>query len=209
MTQRWRSIVLIMGVGLGLLAGGCAKPPEDDLARAEEALQAVRDAEGATYAKASLRDVAVALRAAQLEVETQKERFAILRNYDDAKQKLKITMEKAAAARTEAVEAKEAARVEAEDRLEKARAALAAAESSLEEAPRGKGTKADIAALESDVEGIKTQIAALEGQIAAEEYLDAQDKAGSIITAANEVTAEIQAAIDMQAKLMEERRTRR
>ena len=206
--QTWKPLVLSLVAGLGLVSAGCAKPPEEDLARAKEALQAARDAEAAIYAPDPLRDVALALQAAQVEIVTQEERFAILRNYDDAIEHLKTAMERAEATRQEALETKEAARVEAEARLENARAAVARAGSALEDAPRAKGTKADILALTSDLEGIKGQVAQLEGQIAAEEYFDAHDKADSIVVAADAIGQEIQAAIDMQTKLMDQRRQR-
>ena len=160
--QRWRTLIVTLVAVLGLLASGCAKPPIEETARAEQALQAARDAEAALYARASLRDVAVTLRAAQLEVVTQNERFAIMRKYDEAIKLLESTAEKGEATRTEAIEAKEAARTEAEARLEKARFAVADADTALVDAPRGKGTKADLLALVADLDGIRGEVTALE-----------------------------------------------
>lgn len=204
--QRWRPLILTLVVVLGTLASGCANPPDEEMARAEQGLQAARDAEASTYAHASLRDVALSLRAAQLEVVTQSERFAIMRKYDEAIKLLKTTLEKAEATRTEAIDAKEAARMEAEARLGNARQAVSNADTVLVDAPRAKGTKADILALTADLDGIRGEVNALEAQIEAEEYFDAHDKAASIVVAAEAITAEIQAAIDMQARLMDQRR---
>ena len=199
---------MLLPAGLMLAVVGCAEPPMEELGRAEKAVQATREAEARTYARDSLRKAESTLQGAQTEIQTQNERYAILRDYDDAVEQLTTAIREAEAARQEAVEAKEAARLEAEMRLEEARSAVVEAETALAEAPRAKGTKADILALTFDLDGIKVQVIELEAQVAEEEYFDAHDKADSIVVAANEVTAEILAAIEMQAQLMEQRRKR-
>jgi hypothetical protein len=191
----------------GLLAG-CAEPPDAEAQRAQEAVQTVRDAEAETYAPEALRAVETALADAQQEIQTQNERFAIMRDYEEAEKKLASVGEQATAAREEAIAKKEEARLEAEAGYEAAIQAAEAAAAALDEAPRGKGTRADIAALSADLEAIQGEIAELAGQIEAEEYFAAQDKADALIASSEAISEEIRIAVETQKRILSERRNR-
>ena len=191
---------------VGILLVGCAEPPVKEAELSEQALQAARDADAATYASEALLAAEAALRQAQQEVQTQNERFALLRDYEDAIKGLDDGAQKADAAREKADVEKEANRLQAEALLQQAGQAIADAEGSLEKAPRGKGTKADIAALTADLDAIRNELPELETQITTEEYFGAQDKANSVIAAAQSISQEIEAAVEMQAKILAKRR---
>jgi hypothetical protein len=191
-----------------VLTAACAEPPDETTQKAEADLQLVRDAEAETYAPQELRDARVALEDAQGEIQVQNERFAIMRDYEEAEKMLAGAMEKSRIARETAVEKKEEARLEAQRLLQVTVDALAAADASLGDAPRGKGTRADIAALTADLEGVRAELPALAEQIDEEDYFGAHDKAASMTKTAEAITAEIQAAVEMQAKILAERRNR-
>jgi hypothetical protein len=189
-----------------LLAGGCAKPPEQETVRAESALEGARGAEAEKYAAQEFRGAEAALREAKQEIEAQNERFALMRDYEEGTKKLAAAEEKANAAKTAAVANKASAKQEAEDRVRQAREAVTAAETALASAPRGKGTKADIEALTADLDEVKAQLGELDTKLASEDYFGARDRADSLITAANSVSTEIQAAIEAQERIMASKR---
>jgi hypothetical protein len=198
---------LLLLAMIGVLSG-CAEPPEAEAQRAQEAVQTVRDAEAATYAPEALRGVETALVEAQQEIQTQNERFAIMRDYEEAEKMLATVQQTAADAREEATAKKEEARLEAETRYETASQSAAAAAAALEEAPRGKGTRADIAALTADLEAIQGELVELVSQIEAEEYFAAQDKADALIASAEAISEEIQIAVETQERILSKRRNR-
>jgi hypothetical protein len=195
-------------LAMTVLLAGCAEPPEAEAQRTLEAVQTVRDAEAETYAPEALRGVETALAEAQQEIQTQNERFAIMRDYEEAEKKLASTQEMATKAREEAVAKKEEARLEAEAGLEAATQAADAATLALEEAPRGKGTRADIAALSADLEVIRGEILEVASQIEAEEYFAAQDKADTLIASSEAISEEIRIAVETQERILSKRRNR-
>ncbi len=117
-------------------------------------------------------------------------------------------MQKADLARDAATTRKEEARQAAQEARELALAALDQADLAIAEAPRGKGTRADIAALTGDIEGVRTEMPALDALLTEEDYFGARDKAESMAETANAIAAEIQAAVEMQAKILAKRRNR-
>jgi hypothetical protein len=191
-----------------VLTAACAEPPEERVLQAEQELQAARDAEAATYAAAELRDAGLALEEAQQEIQAQNERFAIMRDYEEAENKLAASMEKARLTRETAVERKEEARLAAVESLALAGQAVEEATTALGNAPRGKGTKADILALTADLDGVRSQFPALEAQIDQEDYFAARDKAASITESAQAIAGEIKAAVEMEARILAKRRNR-
>jgi hypothetical protein len=131
-----------------------------------------------------------------------------MRDYEEAEKKLAVAMEKSALTREAAVTRKEEARLAAEAAKSTAQKALEAADVAVADAPRGKGTRADIAALTGDIEGVRNEFPALELLIEEEDYFSARDKAQSMAETAEAISAEIQAAVEMQAKILAKRRNR-
>jgi len=191
-----------------MLTAACAKPPEETIQKAEQDVQAAREAEAETYAPEEFFVARQSMQAVHDETLVQSERFAIMRDYEEAEKLLATAMEKSRIARETAIANKEEARAEAERLLQATLDALVVADAALAEAPRGKGTRADIAALTADLEGVREEIPALETQIAEEDYFSAQDKATSMTETAEAIAAEIQAAVEMQAKILAARRNR-
>ncbi|MCZ6651044.1 MAG: DUF4398 domain-containing protein [Acidobacteria bacterium] len=206
--MRKRIPVLAALAAILVLTAACAEPPEETVLQAEQDLQGARDAEAATYAAEELRDARLALEEAQQEIQAQNERFAIMRDYEEAEKKLAGSMDKARLARETAVERKEEARQAAVESLEFARQAIEEANTALAEAPRGKGTKADISALTADLDGVRSQVPALEAQIDEEDYFAARDKAASMTESAQAIAEEIKAAVEIEARILAKRRNR-
>ncbi len=206
MTKRIPALAALAAVLI--LTTACAEPPEETMLQAEQELQTARDAESDTYAAEELRDARLALEEAQLEVQTQNERFAIMRDYEEAEKMLAGAMEKSRLARDAAVERKEEARLAAVESLNLAQQAIEEATVALADAPRGKGTKADISALTADLDGVISQVPALESQIDEEDYFAARDKGASMAESAQAIAEEIKAAVEIEARILAKRRNR-
>lgn len=191
-----------------VLTAACAEPPAETVLKAEQELQSARDADAATYAAEELRDAVLALEESQQEIQTQNARFAIMRDYEEAEKMLTGSMEKARLTRDEAVERKEEARVAAVASREQVMHAIEGATTALADAPRGKGTKADILALTGDLDGVRAEVPALEMQIDEEEYFAARDKAMSMSESADAIAEEIKIAVEIEAKILAKRRNR-
>ncbi len=191
-----KTTTIFMMLLLVVLVAGCAKPPQEDLTKAQGALQAAKDAQAEKYAKTELQSVEDLLNQANTEIETQNAKFALFRNYDKAKELLAQAFAAGEKAKQAAIDGKAAAKKDAETSLADAKAAVTAAKEILTKAPKGKDTKAEIEAMTSDVAGMETAVTEIEGQIAKEEYLDAAAKAKSVKDKAAQVQSQVQQAID-------------
>ncbi|MFQ5768154.1 MAG: hypothetical protein ACE5ID_09255 [Acidobacteriota bacterium] len=201
--KTWAITLTLFVLGLS----SCAKPPEKEISQAEKAVESAREAsEDSTYAATELRRAEASLAESQREIQTQKERFAIMRSFDHSLELLARVVSEAETARQTALEQKQAAREAAAERLEQAKEALEKARTDLEAAPRGKGTKPDLQALSADLAGIQSQLQEMEEQIEMEKFYQARDKGDSIIAAARDVSQEIQTAQEMRAKILAARR---
>ena len=142
------SKLLILALCLSLVAMGlaCANAPQASIDEAKNALEAAREAGAEEYAPEAWQGAQDALTSAMTEVEAQNERFALLRSYDAAEQLLEEAQQAANTAATEAAEARERARLEAEGLIQEAQTALTAATTAVDTAPKGKGTAANWAA---------------------------------------------------------------
>lgn len=149
---------------------GCAEAPEAEIEAARQALATAETAEAQTWAPQAYEEARAAMDAVQDELDTQSEKWAVSRSYEETNRLLAEAQAKAAAAEQAAVEGKEAARVAAESALEMSRTTLEQASALLSEVEackrRPKGFTTDVAALRTSLEGLQTQhaeAAALDG----------------------------------------------
>jgi predicted secreted protein len=89
---------------------------------------------------------------------TQNEKWALARGYAVAERLLLQTKEAATVARVEATLNREQVRRSAEQLIQDARVAFDAARTSLQTAPRGKGTEADPAAMRADLKRLQNEL---------------------------------------------------
>src|SRR5512136_1413236 len=151
---------LATGLSVMLMAAllvGCAKPPTQEMDAAKVAMDAAIGAGADKYAKDSLKSINDAWAAAQDEVKKQEGK--LFKNYDNAKSMIAKVTADAGALKTEAIQKKEAAKQAANADAAAATAAVAQAKALLAEAPTGKGTKAEIEALNADLAGIEGSVA--------------------------------------------------
>jgi hypothetical protein len=183
--------LLLLGVAMAV---GCAKPPTADIEAAKASLQQAEAADAATYAPASLREAQNAVQQMDAEVAAQSKKFALMRSYKQAATLAANAKAAADKAKTDADAGKEAAKQASEQLKGQAQTALDEATAALKEAPKGKGTEADLAAMNNDLQSVASQIAEGDAAYQAGRYNEAKAKFESAINAANNVKSMVEQA---------------
>jgi hypothetical protein len=173
---------------------GCAKEPTDKITAANQAFDragAPQVSEYAPDAVAAARDAKSKL---DTELQTQRDKMALFRNYDHATELASQLESSSQSAVTAAEAGKQKAKQEASAAIEEARRMLDEARSLLAEAPVGKGTQADVALLKNDLDGVEQSINEANNSIASEHYMEARSKADSARMMAENVKNQVLAA---------------
>jgi hypothetical protein len=179
-----------------MMLWGCAQPPQQQIDEAKAALDVVV-AEAQTYAPEALK--AAQDKAAALEAELAVQKGKLFKNYKLTTQMVDELKQLAETAKTDAEQAKAKAKAEAEAAIAEAEAAVAAARNALANAPKGKGTAPDLTALTGDVDAAAASVEGAKADLQAEKFSDVNAKAMAAKGQADKVSADIQAAIEMQA----------
>jgi len=179
---------------LALTAGACAAPPTAAIDAAETALATARTADAAQYAPEDLQEAETAMAALRAELQTQEEKFGLLRSYDKASELAAETTRMSDAAEQQATAERERLREETAEMLAAARAALEESKLLLTEAPRGKGTEADLAALANDLTLVEAALQSAEQEFGGEHYIGARNHAIHAKQTAMQVKAAIEQA---------------
>lgn len=180
-----------------LFLAGCAEPPKAEADAANAALQSARAAETEQYAAQAFSAARDTLNAALAAVKEQDGKFALFRNYDASKAQLIKATEMANAAAKTAAEEKERLRTELMQMQTDVMNALAAADSALAKAPVGKGNKADIELIKSDLSAARTAFDGAVAEFNQGKYLSARTKMQTVMQRAQNIMNEIARASDM------------
>lgn len=183
----------IVGIIVLALVTGCASKPEQEIAAAKGAVDAVLADGAETYLPDDAKQLKETLDAAMEEIKIQDSKF--LKNYDKAKDLLGRAKSGAESLGPTLSEAKQQAKAEAESGYSTAEAAIQEASTLVANAPRGKGSMADIEALKSDIKGLEALLPEVTDLIASEDFFAAREKASAITSQANQVSEEIRGAI--------------
>ncbi|HXV76454.1 MAG TPA: hypothetical protein VD788_09050 [Candidatus Polarisedimenticolaceae bacterium] len=189
---------LVLALALPLIAVGCAGEPAAEIDAASAALESARLAEAEVYAPEAMQTAEAAHAELQTELAAQKERFALGRSYD----KTRELAADAQRASEEAVGAAHAgklmAREEAMNMLAELRTSLDEVETMLDNAPQGKGSAADLAALRGDLGAVDVALTDIEQAISAQRFIDAVQKAQAAMASTAEIRSEIERAQEAQ-----------
>ena len=191
--------ILVVLASLALVASltACAKAPTEEINATKASVDAAV-AEGAQqYTPEDYKVVTDGLAAANAEIKVQEEKF--FKNFDKAKQMLAKTKADAEALKGKVAQRKEELKQAAIATLAQANAALEEAKALLAKAPKGKGSKADIEAMTTDLAGVEAMIPEVEPLIAKGDFIGANEKANAILARITAVKTEVQAAIDAKA----------
>ena len=187
----WKTIVLVLSIAALV---GCDKVPQEDVATCDHAMNAARAAEASDYAPEAWSAAEGHRQQLQSELDSQQKAFAFSRSYDKAKTLAKETTELADKAAAEAATGKERARQETADAIAQARQLKQEVEQLLAKAPRGKGTKAELAMLKSDAGSTEASLGEAQEAYDAGSYVDARSKADGALHKLEGVKAEIERA---------------
>jgi hypothetical protein len=183
--------LLVLAIGV---ATGCAKVPTEEIAAADQAMQAATAAEAEVYAPASWSTAQDTRAQLDAEVKAQEESFALSRSYEHARTLAADTKAAAEQAAADAEAMKEKVRVEVAGLIEQAKTSLQETRTLLSNAPQGKGTAADLAALEADARSTEDYLAEADREYQAGNYMEARAKAEAALAELDKVKAEIQGA---------------
>lgn len=171
----------------------CAKAPTEELAAAQAAITAAAN-EGATkYAVEDLKKVNDEVAAAQAAIKEQEGKF--FKNYDKAKEIIAKAKADADALKASIPARKEAAKNAALAAQTAAAASVDNAKKLLAKAPRGKGSQADLAAFGADIKGLEAALAEVQALVGSEDFLPAAEKANDVKAKADQISAQIEAAM--------------
>jgi hypothetical protein len=187
--------LLLLGLAMVM---GCAKPPQEAIDSAKQAIEAARAAGAGDYAAESLRMAEDKVNAMNTELEAQMKKFALMRSFKNVATMAADAKSAGEKAVADAAAGKEKAKGEAEALLGQVKTALDEANALLATAPAGKGSQMDIEAMKSDLTGVATQIAEGEAAHAQGMYLQSKAKFEAAMGAVNNVKMAVQQAIDMK-----------
>jgi hypothetical protein len=177
-----------------LLLAGCASKPDQEIAAAQKALEAARTAEADIYSAEAYQGASDTLKAAEAEIAVQDQKSSFSRNYDKAKEFLTQAKTQADTAASTAATNKEQVKTEAQTAQTEAQAALDAAKEALAKAPKGKGTKADLDALQGDLTAAETSLNEAKASFDGGKFMDARNQFQAVKEKADAVAADIQQA---------------
>jgi len=190
--KRVRLVVL----GLLVLAFlvGCAQKPQKEIDDATAAVKAVVSEGLGKYSPEDEKKLNDAMAAAMQEIKVQEGKT--FKSYDKTKQLLADVKKMADEQKAALPAKKEKAKQDAVAAMDAAKASLADAKKILAQAPKGKGTAADIEALRGDVKGAEDMLAEVQGLIDKEDYAGAMTKANAIKEEAGGVADQVKKAME-------------
>ena len=196
---------LSLFVAVAVLAG-CDDPPTAELDAAKQALAAARDVGAERFAANEYSAAQRVFSEAEATTNTEAERFFLFKDFEQARTQLADAKSKAMQAESFARAEKKRQKESAEAVIAAARDAVAAAYTSLEEAPAGKGTEADIEELSAELSAAEADLDAAEAALNSENFADAESLADSADQKATEVADGVMVAVDKYHELVEKMR---
>ncbi|MFH1008234.1 MAG: hypothetical protein V1800_12165 [Candidatus Latescibacterota bacterium] len=180
---------------VGVMAG-CAKPPVEEMDAATAAVKRAETAEVAMYAPQEFRALDDSLKAMTALADKQQSRFALLRNYKQAKTLAQATVDLAEKVENIALENKARMRKETEDLVAQAQTAIDSVSAVLAVAPVVKDTKADIQQFKMDLSAFQASLTEGRSALSREDFSGAQATARAVLSKASTLKNEIQAGME-------------
>jgi hypothetical protein len=194
-----RFALILAALTLLALMVGCSKPPEAEMQRANTAMSAAQTAEAETYVADSYRTAMDTLNAANAAKQEQDSKFALFRSYGKSKEMFVKAEEMFTNVATEAATEKERVHQEVLQKLADAKAAIDSASAALTKAPRGKGSKADIELIKSELTNVQAAYTDAETDVNSGKYMVAKGKIESVMQRAHGIVDEIATAAAKKA----------
>ncbi len=186
--------VFTLGVLLIFFFTACAKQPTQEMDNTKAAVETAKTAGGEIYAKDEFKKLNDDLTAALDEVTAQSKK--LFKKYGKAKEMLAKVKSDADALVPVIAQRKEEAKKAALAAQTEAAAAVTDAKGMLKKAPAGKGTKADIEALKTDLKALEDSLPEVQKAVDTEDYYGAADKAKAIKEKAAGISDQVKKAIE-------------
>ena len=185
---------LILGL-LVVLATGCQKPPDAQLALAKSAVDSAKTAEAGVYIPAEFNAIQDSLNMVATNIETIKAQSFWKRDYKPSVAQLNAIIVKANAAVTNAVAKKAEVKAKVEASLTQVAAIVAEDKALILKAPKGKEGKAALEAIQQDLTAVEAAVAEATTLYNSGTYMAANDKVNAAIEKANSIKQELTDAI--------------
>jgi len=183
-------------VGAVVLIAGCAKVPEEAIQSTSLLIDDARSQDANVYAPEIFSAAQDSFQAAQTEIELQKGKFALSRNYDVAERLLTSATQLAREASETGTVRKDEMRTETENLLLQAKEEAATAQDLLKRAPTGKEGRIALVAIKADVDSLSGMFAEVENLLSRGDVKSAHDQVQIALSRAQGLTQELQSAID-------------
>lgn len=183
-----------------LMLHACSEKPVSSANETENVIQEARKVGAQEYASEALKLAEDQYQKAQEEIAMQDSSFALMRSYKTAEELLSQARMEADKAVIDAKTAKMNAKADAEAAIVLARTTLGEAHILLAQAPRGKGTQADLQALRGDLEAADSISTELDLTMGKEDFLGVQAKAQAIQNLAVRVHDQVAVAMQKAGK---------
>jgi len=177
-----------------LLFAGCAKVPEETITAAQAAVDSAKMAEADRYLPQDFMALQDTLKAAMANVEEQKSKFFLSRNYDHAKQMLESVISGAATLKQNTETKKAEVRQAVQDTLAAVQTVLTEDKDLLTKAPKGKEGKAALEQIQNDITVIESSLNEVNTLLTNGDFLTAQDKVNAAKQKADSINAELKEA---------------
>ncbi len=178
-----------------VLATGCAKLPQAELDAATAALDSAKVVEANRYLADEFNALQDSLNSANVEIEAQKSKLFISRNYKAITEKLVNITTSVEGLKVRAEERKIQVRTEVQDTLVVLNELILENKALLAKAPKGKEGKAALEAIMNDITVLEASVAEINTLITNGDYLTAQDKTNASKAKAEAIKEELTAAI--------------
>ena len=178
---------------------GCAKEPTQEISDAKAALEAAIQEGGKTYTPTEIEDLNNQLTAAMEEAKNKTGK--LFASNSEAKEKLLKIKADLETLKAGIPAKKEEAKNNAITAQNEVKTALEEAKTLLANAPKGKGTQADIAAFTADLKALEDSLPELQQAIDGEDYFGASEKAKTIKEKSMSISDQIKQAIEKVAAL--------
>jgi hypothetical protein len=192
------SIVVVVGISLMLI--GCAKEPSQEIGAAKTAVDAAKTAQADKYLASDFASVQESLNSALADVQKQKSKSPLSRNYDKAKASLVSVAAKATELKAKAAEEMAKVQNEMETTLSKLNAEIAKAKEMTKKAPKAKKAKAQFEAKVKSIAAAEANAATAASMKASADFAGALDAAKAGIATLESAKGETTTKVVKQSK---------
>jgi len=179
-----------------LIVAGCSKPPEVEMSAANASIQAAKSAEAEQYVPKAYRAAMDSLNAANAEKTTQDAKFVLFRSYGKSKEMFVRADALAKQVSTDASAEKERVKNEVTQLLADTKMLLDSVQVAVNKAPVGKGNKADIELIKSNLQSVLAAYDDANMEFTNGKYLVARTKVNNVKQNGESILVEVQTAID-------------